>query len=224
MLQQVIPVGPDANRALADVIDRRQVLDPAALWPGPVKCPDWPAVAAHQRYDGSRGKAAAEARLELLGQLLNRGSGKLRSPTEDERAEEFARLFRKTGSQWHHLGIPSLSPLGMLAENDATLIVEAAHIRGYLRKLEAIAERDAEADRRRKESIARRTLEKYRSISATSIAEIKAMAEAAERHRQRIEDEKAFYRSKELRRQLDAMHSEAVTAAHALGLGVPDFL
>ena len=109
-----------------------------------------------------------------------------------------------------------------MAENDAMLMVEACHLRGYLRKLDDAAVRDAEAAEQRKLADARRTLERYRADVPARIAEIDSLAEAAARHQQRIDDERAVLRTQELRRHLRETHSAAVIAAHTLGLGVPD--
>ena len=214
------PRGPHVDPEFC--IDRTHILDPAKIWRDIATCPDWPALRPSERYAGPRGKAGAEARLEAIGVALNRGPGKLKVPTADDRDAEFSRVFRRTGSTWHHLGIHELSPLGMLAENDATLIVEACHIRGFLMKLET-REAEAVADKeQRRLSAARRTLENWRTISAARTAEIEELAEAAARHQQRIDDEAAYARRLDLVASLSGGHLEAVKAAHELGLSVPD--
>lgn len=224
MLHQVIPQGPTPASAAKSSPDRTHILDPKDFWPNVRECPDWPHLGPNQRYDGPRGKAGAEARLETIGWHLNRGTTSLHVPSADERTSEFARIFKRTGSfgNWYSLGIIDLSPLGMMAENEAMLMVEACHIRGYLRKLEDAAVRDAEAAVQRKEAAARRTLERYRAETPATIAEIGALAEAAARHQQRIDDEAAARRWRMLTESVEGGHTEAVKAAHALGLSAPD--
>jgi len=222
MYQQHIPVGPDAGKAPATAIDRTQILDPKAFWPDAMACPDWPCLGPQQGFNGPRGKVGAEMRLEAIGSYLNRGPGALRAPTSDERDAEFSRTFRRNGSNWHHLGIRELSPLGRMVEGEAGLIVEACHLRGYLRKLETKVVRDAEAAERAKQAEARRTLEDYRATAPAEIEEFRSLAEAVARHQQRLEDERAFDRSRALRQHVETLHSAAVQAAHTLGLGVPD--
>ncbi|RDE06232.1 hypothetical protein [Sphingomonas aracearum] len=204
-------------KAATEKLDRTLVLDPNTYWPDAMTCPDWPVVGPNQGYDGQRGKEGAENRLEAIGRYLNRGDGKLRRPTEEERADEFARTFRRLGPSFD-----ALQPLGMMAEADATLMKEACHIRGYLRKLEAKAERDARAAVERKQAEARRVLDEYRTTVPGYVEEIESLAEAVARHNQRLEDEKAVRRTQMLRDHAETLHTAAVSAAHALGLSVPD--
>jgi hypothetical protein len=224
MLHQVIPQGPTPAAAAKSAPDRTQILDPKDYWPNVRECPDWPHLGQHQRYNGPCGKAGAEARLEAIGWHLNRAAATLHVPTADERTSDFARIFKRSGSfsNWYALGIIDLSPLGRLAEDEASMMVEACHIRGYLRKLDDAVLRDAEAAEQRKQAEARRTLERYRADTPDRIEEINSLAEAAARHQQRIDDEAAFRRRDMLIQSVGGGHSEAVKAAHSLGLGVPD--
>lgn len=224
MDQQFIPHGPARTAERKSSPDRTHILEPKDFWPNVRDCPDWPQVGPNGGFSGQRGKAGAEARLEVLGQHLNRGATSLHVPTADDRTAEFAKTFRRNGTfgSWPALGIYNLMPLGMLAENDAMLMVEACHIRGYLLKLEAATKRDAEAAEQRKQAEARRTLEDYRAKAPEHIAEINSLAEAVARHRQREEDERAVSLDRMHRDQLDTLHSAAVRAAHTLGLSVPD--
>ena len=224
MLHQSIPRGPAPAVSAKSLPDRTCILDPKEFWPNERACPDWPALTANGCYDGQRGKAGAEARLAAIGQHLNRAAKSVHAPTSDERTAEFARTFRRSGTfyNWPSIGIFNLSPLGMLAENEAMLMVEACHIRGYLRKLEAAAKRDEDAAEQRKQAEARRTLEDYRATVPGLVDEIGSLAEAVARHRQREADEIAVSRDRMLRDQVDTLHSQAIRAAHTLGLGVPD--
>lgn len=222
MYQQFGTIGPDKAPATTTRVDRTQILDPKDYWRDPASCPDWPVLGPNSRYVGPRGKAGAEARLELIGQYLNRGTGTLRAPTEEEREQQFAATFRRSGSPWYHWGINNLSPLGMAVEGTAELMAEACHLRGYLRKLAAVEAREVEAVEDGKLRTARRTLEDYRATVAGDIEAIEALTEAVARHEQRLADEKAVSQRYGLRQQLTARHSAAVHAAHVLGLGVPD--
>lgn len=222
MYQQFIPHGPDKAPAATSRIDRTQILDPKDYWRNPADCPDWPVLGSNTHYSGPRGKAGAEARLEAIGQHLNRGTGALRVPTEDEREQHFAATFRRTGSNWYRWGINNLSPLGMAVEGSAELMAEACHLRGYLRKLAIVEARQVESAEASKQHAARRTLEDYRASVAGEIEAIDALTEAVARHEQRLADEKAVSQRYGLRQQLTARHSAAVQAAHVLGLSVPD--
>ncbi len=214
--------GPNRTPEPSTKVDRTQILDPKDYWRDPATCPDWPALTGTQRYDGPRGKAGAEQRLQTIGQYLNRGPGALRVPTPDERDQHFAATFRRTGSPWHHMGMNELSPAGRFVEAEAELMAEACHLRGYLRKLEMKAAADEKAAAEYRLSSARNTLDDYRRGAPTEIAEIEALAEAVARHKQREEDERAVSRRYALIQSLNARHSAAVSAAHTLGLSVPD--
>ncbi len=216
--------GPARTAERKSSPDRTQTLDPKEFWPNVRECPDWPYISTNGGFDGQRGKVGAEARLDNIGRHLNRAATALHVPSADDRTDEFARVFRRSGAfhNWPALGIYNLSPLGRMAEDEAMLMVEACHIRGYLRKLEAAAVRDAEAAEQRKQAQARRTLEDYRTKAPEHIAGINSLAEAVARHRQREEDERAVSLDRMHRDQLDTLHSAAVQAAHSLGLGVPD--
>lgn len=217
-----IPVGPARTPAPTTKIDRTQILDPREYYRDPLACPDWPVVGPNQGYDGQRGRAGAEARLQAIGLYLNRGEGALRAPTDDEREQVFAATFRRSGSVWYYMGINNLSPLGMMVESDAQLMAEACHLRGYLRKLDVQEKAAAEDAEARRKNEARRTLDEYRRTVADQIAEIESLNEAVARHKQAMEDEAAVPRQYGLRQRLDANYRAAVNAAHTLGLGVPD--
>lgn len=219
MFQSVIRQGPD--RAAETIVDRTLILDPAALWPDPLSCPDWPVEIGGRRYEGLRGRKGAKARLEMLSQHLNRGAGKVRPPSKDEREELSAKMFLQSGTEWHHLGIRGLSSRDRTVERDAHVIVDAVHVRGYLRKLDAQEKAQAEADERQKIAQARRRLDGYNQSVTDGRAELTALAEAEARHRQRIEDEQAFNRCHAIRQNLRHGHYDATQAAAKLGVEAP---
>ncbi|WP_370310220.1 hypothetical protein [Sphingobium abikonense] len=217
-----------ARRPIRDeetAIDRTQILDCKQLWPDPLQCPDWPlewnGPNSSRRYEGERGRRGAESRLEQLGQFLNRGGGNLRAPGDDDRAVEFARIFKAEGDSYHRYGIADLSPLGRNMEGQASLIVEAAHVRGYLRKLDAQEQAQAIADEKRKIAEAQARVDGFARMTADAAEELDALAEAAARHRQRMDDEKAFDRCNAIRQNVRLAHSDASRAAHMLGVTPP---
>ena len=216
---QALPPAHSGNKP--DVIDRTMTLDPAALWPNPLDCPDWPLEHGTRRYEGPRGRQGAEMRLEQLRQHLNRGSGKLRAPTADERRTLHAKFFRPEGSEWGQLGISGLSVRDRTGERDARVIVDAAHVRGYLRKLDAQEAQAAEAKEQSELDHAKRTLDGFNQALAAGRAELTQLAEAEARHKQRIEDERAFARCREIRINLQHSHFPAVQAAARLGVESP---
>ena len=202
-------------------IDRTQILDVEKLWPNPLDCPDWPFETRTRRYEGPRGRRGAELRLERLSDILNR-SGKVHAPKEHERDGAFERVFSRTGSAFSHLGLTNLSPLDRTTESQAQTIVEAAHVRGYLRKLDA-QETKATADAERSEIAKAQTmLDRWLTMVADGGKELAALADAEARHKQRIEDEKAFDRCRQIRIDVRHSHHPAVQAAARLGFVAPE--
>lgn len=218
------PIPPAHSQRSPDVIDQTMTLDPAALWPNPLDCPDWPMEYGTRRYEGPRGRQGAEMRLEQLKQHLNRGSGKLRAPTEDERKALFAKYFGVSGNpppEWHSLGLAKLKPRDRTVERDARVIVDVAHVRGYLRKLDAMEARAAEGEEARKTEDARAKLDSFNRMVEKGRAELTELAEAEARHKQRIEDERAFRRCNDIRQNVRFAHHGACMAAGTLGVEGP---
>ncbi len=201
-------------------MDRTLILDPAELWPDPLSCPDWPIETATRRYEGQRGRAGAEAHLERLGAILNRG-GKLHVPSAEERAEAFAQIFARHGSDFYRYGITGLSALNRTVEEQARVAVDAAHVRGYLRKLDLQEAEAAEAEQRRLVDEARHQFDNFNASVAAGRAELTDLAEAEARHKQREADERAAARCVEIRRNLRHSHYPAVQAAGVLGVEAP---
>ncbi|KPM13720.1 hypothetical protein [Citromicrobium sp. WPS32] len=206
-------------------IDRTMVLDPSALWPDIESCPDWPIVSAAnlQHMQLVTGKATAEARLDAIGRLLNRNARQLRAPTQTEREAEFDRVFDPNKAplpRWRGLGL-TFGPRKLLTEEEASLIVEAAHLRAYLRKLATQEAKRAEEAERLEAERAQRTLDGYADHQRRDLAELSNLSEAAARHEQRTADERAFRRVAEIRQSLSRGHDEAAQAARELGVEPP---
>ncbi|MXP09599.1 hypothetical protein [Pseudoblastomonas halimionae] len=207
-------------------IDRTMVLDPAELWSDIESCPDWPIVSAAnlQHMQIVKGEATAEARLDTIGRLLNGSARQLREPTQSEREAEFDRVFDPAKAplpRWRGLGL-TFGPRKLLTEEDASLIVEAAHLRAYLRKLSTHEAKRAEEAERREIDRAQRTLDGYADHQRRDLAELSDLSEAAARHEQRIADERAFHRVAEIRQSLSRGHDEAAQAARELGVKPPE--
>lgn len=220
MYQQFIPQGPTPQPDPV-VIDRTRILDETEYWPNPLACPDWPFLTGAMGYDGPRGRQAAQSRLETIGRYLNRGARQLKVPSPAEREDALISTFKRQNGKWHALGITGLTPLGMMAEQDAELIVEACHLRGYLRKLDAIAEQEVKEEEERRTREARHRLAEFRRVVPAEVEKLNGLKEAAARHQQRLDDEKAFNQVHGLRQHIDALHADAVGAAHRLGLSAP---
>lgn len=214
------------TRAAETTLDRTRILDIEKLWPDPLDCPDWPIEFNHghtqRRYNGRKGRDGAVEQLERLGELLNRG-GRLHKPTAEEREDAFNRVFTRGGASFRpaqELGL-DLSPLDRTTEKQAEMIIQAAHVRGYIRKLDALQARAAEDEKRRKTEAAQKTVDGFAVLVDSSRKELTELAEAEARHRQRIEDERAFARCSDIRKNLMLAHGEARMAAHQLGVEEP---
>jgi hypothetical protein len=100
-------------------------------------------------------------------------------------------------------------------------VLESVHIRGHLRRLDAAAELEA---KRKKEAETARLRDKAGGWPARErnlLDELAAVQEGAERHQQRLDDERAFLRVRELRQALTLGRREAVSAAQSLGIAEP---
>lgn len=213
------------DRAPETVPDLSQILDVETLWPDPLACPDWPYEVnngySNRRYEGARGKAGAEQRLYQLVYHINRGAN-VHTPSDAERKSGMGMVFRQVGSAYQAIGIPNVAPLDRTVEHLADQIADATHVRGYLRKLAALEVKAADDDKSRKLSDARQRLDAYNTAVLNGLAELAELAEAEARHKQRIEDEKAFDRCANTRRALQMGHWDAAQAAATLGADAPE--
>lgn len=210
------------------VIDRTLILDPATLWPDPLTCPDWPLMSSEtaSRSVVDRRRDALERELNAIARQVNADARHLRAPTDAEREAMFSAMFEKGRPtdypRWSALGLRDINPRERGRANEAQRLVEAAHLRGYLRKIDAIAAKAATEKERADKERAEERLRGFSEFVKQGEAELAGAAEAVQRHRQRIEDEKAFRRVRDLRLQLDAAHFEASQAARQLGIDPPE--
>lgn len=204
--------------------DLSQIFDPVELWEDPEDCPDWPLMDENSRHmNPTFSRQDAENRLVRLRYMLNKQTEDLPAPTKSEAAGARARYFTEGVApswRWNELGFGRLRP----ARRDsdvAELLVEAVHLRGHLRKLDA---RIASAERANADS-ERRKLEVQVSNYVDNVDQLKAelasLANAEARHRDRLEDEKAFHRCYDIRRSLQVDRASAQIAAGKLGVALP---
>lgn len=198
--------------------DLTMTRDPAAIWPDATACPDFPLGGR----DGALTRAEAEDRLRQLSARLN-GDGPLRAPSEIERAEAVELHFTPAPSgvrfpvqaMFDALGFEGFIPTH--GDKRADLIAKATHLRGYLRKLDAMAEQTKEATQRRTESGARRRLDAWEGYIESLEADAKGLAEGAARYRQFLADRGAHYRLMTMRSEVLEVQKEAIAAAEELG-------
>jgi hypothetical protein len=122
--------------------------------------------------------------------------------------------------QFQALGL-SFRPASHSVETKAMAIVESCHIRGWLRKLDAAAESEAKRKKEAETASLRDKAEGWPAREAATLAELQALMEGEKRHLQRIADEKAYYRARDLRAYLEGGRREAVQAAQSLGIDLP---
>lgn len=211
--------------------DLTEVLDPAELY-GDRPCPPWPYVPPGYPHHIASGRQAAEAALEKLRALLHPSGGDLRQPTSKERESLKASFFAPMVPQhfedpdeaaWKHRhGVSGLTPRHR-GDRRTDAIVEAAHIRAYLRQLETEEARSAERQAASETARARLTLDQSVEQARTLAAEYEALKEAEARHLQHCADERAFYRANEIKRQqMPGLASAIRAAANKLGESVPE--
>lgn len=215
------------------VIDLTLVLEPAELWADPSAVPPWPYVPPGYPLHVPNTRQAAEAALQALREALNPAGAPLRDPSEAERASLKERLFAPVVPQpfddpdeaaWKlRHGISGLRPRAP-HDKRPEQVIEAAHIRAYLRNLDEAERTAKERAENSKTTRARHTLDQSVAVHAERVAELAGLREAADRHRQRVEDERAFYRVNEIRRnELPGLESQARQAANTLGEPTPTF-
>lgn len=205
--------------------------DPAEIWPEPEDCPVYPTNAGGEvhgrgRYD----KDEAEARLSYLIGLLGSSEGPFRAPTDAEKRAFMSRHFvipepgTNSGKMQRlaRLGFGGLQTASGDLGRKAMAAVEAVHLRGYLRKLEAEAQQnEALTDDREKRKL-KAVVTGFTAILGNHVAELNALAASEERHLQAKADALAHARCVELRRTLKIRYAAAEVAASELGQTIPD--
>ena len=206
--------------------DLTMMRDPVEIWPDPMDCPDYPLVLQGVNPDGPYSRDDAQDALRRLSGILN-GKGPLRAPTDVERAEALEQYFEpaKRGIRFPDQaafgarGFAGLIPAR--GDKRADLIARAVHLRGYLRKLDALAEQRAQAAQDRQDSAARRKVAAWAGYIAGLEAEAKGLADGAARYHQFLADKRAFYRLMTLRGEVSEVLKEATAAAAELGEDAP---
>ena len=204
--------------------------DPAALWPDATACPEWPFMMGQMR-DERPTREQAEAALEKCIAQLHPNGQLRRAPTQAEVEGAIVYYFRKrepgegAGSTKYDyfdaMGYEGLAK-GFEKPTLAFCIVEATHLRGYLRKLDAEAEIAKENKARRDEDGLKVKVSRFEMMRGAHLAELDRLAEAEARHLQARADQMAHARCVELRRQLRLSHDDARAAARELGQPIDD--
>lgn len=204
--------------------------DPAAIWPDPMDCPDWPLLAGGERKSLRPTREEAEGALANHIEALHGAGATLRPPTKGETEAAIARYFqvREPGTgggssgRFDALGYQGLRKALSDTWGHSSRIIESTHIRGYLRKLDAEEEQANSIRVRRDEGQLKARVSRYTSIRGERLAELDKLKEAEERHLQMLADQRAHARCVEVRRQLRIGYADAKAAANDLGIDVPD--
>lgn len=210
---------------MSNQIDKTLIINPAEVWPEPSDCPTWPLNrdAKSAAMNGPGNRQDAEQRLAKLHNALH-GDKPTRAPSDAERQKLIERHFTGeplsagySGAKWQYeaLGMPFIRDCSN-SDNAAGMVVEAAHIRGYLRKLDAKAEADAKARAAAEDARLRDKAEGWPAREKALQKELDSLAEAEARHKQALEDEQAARRCVEIRQQLRNGQQQAQKAAAEL--------
>ncbi len=210
--------------------DLTQLRDPAVLWPDPMDCPEWPLAAGGERQSLRPTRDEAQGALANHIDALHGADATLRPPSKAEIEAAIARYFqvREPGSgggssgRFDTLGYEGLRKSLSDTWGHSSRIIDATHIRGYLRKLDAENEQANALKVGRDERQLKARVSRYTSIRGDRLAELEQLKAAEERHLQTIADQRAHARSVEVRRQLRIGHADAQAAAKDLGIDVPD--
>jgi hypothetical protein len=207
--------------------DLTRLFAPEDLWPDPSDCPEWPVYpdAFNASMNGPRTRQDAESRLYSLSRQLH-GNETPRDPTPAEKQTAHERFFAEpTPGNWKNWQFQALGltfrPANHSVEAQARAAVEAAHVRGWLRKLDAAAELESKRKRDAEQARLQSKVKSWPEREAATAAELERLQEGEKRHLQRIADEKAYYRARDLRAYLEGGRREAVQAAQSLGIDLP---
>ena len=210
---------------MAEVLDLSLIRPPESIWAEPEDCPDYPlAVLNEKPLRASR--EDAEGRLAwLLGEMHPLGAI-LRPPTPDEAEAALAEHFKPTEKgessgvirRFERLGFPGLRHK---IDSRGVQIVEAVHVRGYLRKLDKEAEARVVDDAAEARRPHQRVVESYLRSHATDSDALLSLAEGYGRHAQWLLDKRAFEQAVDLRASIGRRRVEAERAARAIGETLP---
>ena len=123
-------------------IDLTMVFDPAAIWPDPEACPDWPLTTDgyNRMHNPPRSLVEAQGSLSRLSRAMNDGKPAT-APTEAQQAELQGRYFKARPSPtaahrvFDALGLTDIRAASPGVNSTAEQLVLACHLRGYIRKL-----------------------------------------------------------------------------------------
>lgn len=202
--------------------------DPAAIWPDALDCPRYPFFELAKPMTS---REALESRLVQLVVSVNGYAQGYSAPDPDAVAGFVADHFKPKPPRFSDTTTRYLDALGapfagMVPDEHkshaAMALIEAVHLRGWLRKLDALdatakAEEQAKAERQ-----ARARLDEWQREVAELTAAIADRAEAESRHRQRVADERAAKANAGARFTLERHHAQAVEAARVLGIDAPE--
>lgn len=223
------------GETIKPVPDLTLTLDPAEFFGADLsRCPDWPVIHPLNPAPLMLRPEDAEKRIEAIRAALHPGNVPLREPSAAERQALRERYFSEpvplpyeisAEAAWRtRHGMAGLRPRDPSQERRLDLIVEACHIWGFIEKRRLTAEKAVVAKKASDQSQAEKALERAVAGHAEHVAELGRIAEAAERHRQAREDERAFIRAAEITRNvLPSFEAVARDAAKTLGIEPPTF-
>lgn len=218
-----------AEDELIPVPDLTLIRDYVEIWPDPMDCPDYPFVDfGHIQGKARLDRDEAEATLAALRDDLHPQGVILRAPTKEEAEELLQKHFRPsvpTESDGQERRIANLGFAGWRAQPGGKKIVrqivDAVHLRGYLRKLDAEQEAaeisEAEAENQR----LKRSVDEYETARGTYDRQMETLAEGDARYRQWLADKRAYAQAEDMRRNLATRHVHARQAAAELGQDEP---
>jgi hypothetical protein len=168
--------------------DLTRLFAPEDLWPDPSDCPEWPVYpdAFNASMNGPRTRQDAESRLYSLSRQLH-GNETPRDPTPAEKQTAHERFFAEpTPGNWKNWQFQALGltfrPANHSVEAQARAAVEAAHVRGWLRKLDAAAELESKRKRDAEQARLQSKVKSWPEREAATAAELERLQEGEKRH------------------------------------------
>ncbi len=200
--------------------------DPADIWPDPMDCPPYPRFAKTVTD-----RATLLERLTGAVVTVSGFASEYSKPDPDAVSVFVADHF---GPRIARFSDPTCEFLDRMGEpfagkypdpnksHRAMALIEAIHLRGWLRKLETLDAKAKDEERAKAERRARARLDEWEKEVAELTAAIADRAEAEARHRQRVADERAAKANSGARHTLERHHRAAVEAAQVLGIDPPE--